>query len=60
MKAKRILFTALATAAVIVLAASCGKKEPAQVGVRTDALDNAAWDASVWISVVDAPSPRGK
>ena len=55
MKAKRILFTALATAAVIVLAASCGKKEPAQVGVRTDALDNAAWDASVWISVVDAP-----
>ena len=55
MKANRILVTALGMAAVILLAASCGKKEPAKVGTRASALDDSAWDVSMWISAADAP-----
>ena len=32
----------------------CGEQEKREI-YRTDALDNQAWDASTWISVVDAP-----
>ena len=37
----------------LVCATACNKSE--YVGVRTDALDCAAWECSKWISVVDAP-----
>ena len=45
----------MAAAALVFLAAACGQKGNGPVGVRTAALDDAAWDSSVWISVVDAP-----
>ena len=37
----------------LICATACNKSE--YVGVRTDALDCAAWECSKWISVVDAP-----
>ena len=37
----------------LICATACSKSE--YVGVRTDALDSAAWECSKWISVVDAP-----
>ncbi len=55
MKIKTILFTTLGMAVVMLLAASCGKKEPAQAGVRIPALDDSAWNQSLWISAADAP-----
>ncbi|MBQ0143885.1 MAG: family 78 glycoside hydrolase catalytic domain [Bacteroidales bacterium] len=45
----------LAAALAIACAASCAPGQTAQVGQRTDALDNAAWNESAWISVADAP-----
>ncbi len=38
---------------------SCGRPVPAEVGTLTEALDNSAWEASEWISVVDAPIAKG-
>ena len=55
MKTKRHLFTGLALAVAAVLFSGCGKGSETNVGKRIDALDDAAWDASKWISVVDAP-----
>ena len=47
-------FRCFAFAAILLLITSCS--QPADnVGVRIDALDDAAWECSKWISVVDAP-----
>ena len=49
----------LAIAIALVFAAGCGRSETKTAGVRTDALDDAAWNESIWISVVDAPVVHG-
>ena len=41
------------------LLAAC-KQQVSSVGVRADALDSAAWEASVWISAADAPVVSGR
>ncbi len=46
---------AILSAAVALALAACGKPAPEVVGVKTDALDAAAWEASQWISAADAP-----
>jgi alpha-L-rhamnosidase len=48
---KRIMMLAAAAAVL----AACGTKVSEPVGKRADALDASAWEASQWISVVDAP-----
>ena len=53
---KRILFAL----ALSVLAVACSTPKKESVGQRTDALDPPCWDASQWISVVDAPIVEGK
>ena len=53
-KTFRVL-TSLAMAMVLVIFTGCGTKDASEVGQRIDALDDSAWDASIWISVVDAP-----
>ena len=50
------LCLAIATA---ILFTACGTKSATEV-MRVDALDASAWDASRWISVVDAPVVTGK
>jgi alpha-L-rhamnosidase len=40
-------------------AMACGSSLPSEVGVRTDALDDAAWNESIWISAADAPVVTG-
>ena len=50
------LCLAIATA---ILFTACGTKSATEV-MRVDALDASAWDASQWISVVDAPVGTGK
>ena len=35
-------------------AVSCGTTQVAEVGTRTEALDDSAWDSSMWISAADA------
>ena len=50
------LCLAIATA---ILFTACGAKSATEV-MRVDALDASAWDASQWISVVDAPVVTGK
>ena len=47
-------------AALLTVAVACGKQAPVPVGVKVEALPDAAWDASEWISVVDAPVMQGK
>ncbi len=49
-----------ATAAVLALAAACTSASVEQIGQRAEALDNAAWEGSSWISVADAPVVTGK
>ena len=44
--------------ASLVIACSCDN--PTVVGVRIDALENAAWDVSQWISAADAEVVTGK
>ena len=39
---------------------ACSNPVPSVVGIRTEALDASAWDASRWISVVDAPVVTGR
>ena len=47
-------------AALAVALTACGTAQPeGPVGTLTDALENEAWDASQWISVVDAPVAAG-
>jgi len=50
------LCLAIATA---ILFTACGTKSATEV-MRVDALDASAWDASQWISVVNAPVVTGK
>lgn len=40
-------------------AMACGSSFPSEVGVRTDALDDAAWNESIWLSAADAPVVTG-
>ena len=57
---KRILILlCTATALVAVSACSSGKAQQS-AGVRTDALDDSAWECSEWISAADAPVVTGK
>ncbi|MBQ8239856.1 MAG: family 78 glycoside hydrolase catalytic domain [Bacteroides sp.] len=49
----------IAIAAMAIIFSACGTK-PASEVMRVDALDASAWDASQWISVVDAPVVTGK
>ena len=49
------LLTLFAAVAIAVFGISCGSQAVTEVGVKTDALDASAWDASQWISAVDAP-----
>ncbi|MBQ0122203.1 MAG: family 78 glycoside hydrolase catalytic domain [Bacteroidales bacterium] len=44
-----------ATLAAVFAAASCGAPASNEAGVRTGALEDSAWDSSVWISAADAP-----
>lgn len=39
---------------------SCCTSSKTQVGALTDPLDEASWNASIWISAVDAPVVQGK
>ena len=45
----------LSAVMTFVALASCSSPEVPAFGVRTDALDEAAWQQSVWISAADAP-----
>jgi alpha-L-rhamnosidase len=55
MKTRLFLLAALAVALT-----ACNTSKPAgPVGTLTDALENEAWEASQWISVVDAPVVAG-
>jgi len=57
---KRILILfCTATALMSVFACSSGKGQQS-VGLRTDALDDSAWERSEWISAADAPVVTGK
>ena len=55
MKKTFSVLTGLAMAMVLVILSGCGAKDASEVGQRIDALDDSAWDASIWLSVVDAP-----
>lgn len=52
MKTKNYFLTMLSS---LMLVACCGETTVSSVGTRTDALDDAAWAESQWISVVNAP-----
>ena len=58
MNTKRCFLAAIA--AVLALAAACTSASVEQIGQRAEALDNAAWEGSSWISVADAPVVTGK
>ena len=53
-------YKSLAMIAIALLFSACGQNPATEVGVRTDALDASAWEASQWISAVDAPVITGK
>ena len=55
MKTNHLLSLAFALAVAITSFTACSNQKHANVGTRVDALENAAWEASKWISVVDAP-----
>lgn len=46
--------------AIATLAIVCSCCNLSVIGVRTDALEDAAWDSSVWISAADADVVTGK
>ena len=60
MKLKTNHFTCALVALFALLTASCSTEGVSPVGIRTDALDDAAWDSSVWISAADAEIVTGK
>ena len=60
MKLKTNHFTCALLALFALLTASCCTEGVSHVGIRTDALDDAAWDSSVWISAADADVVTGK
>lgn len=47
-------FSAVVSSAIIFMMASCAPAAVGDVGKRVDALDDSAWDSSMWISAVDA------
>ena len=53
-KMKRVFPLVLSLVALFA-AVSCSSTKSDSVGVRTDALDDALWAQSEWISVADAP-----
>ena len=55
MKKTLCIFKVLAVAIALVFVYSCGTRTASEVGKLVDALDESAWGASKWISVVDAP-----
>ena len=56
---KRFLFSSIALLAVLATAVSCNKDKN-KTGVRTEPLDNSAWEVSCWISAPDAPIFTGR
>ncbi len=48
-------FKCLITAAMSLAFVACESPTRLEVGQRTDALDDSAWESSSWISVVNAP-----
>lgn len=50
----------LATLLASAVAGCCGAALTAQTGVRTNALEDGAWNRSVWISAADAPVVTGE
>ena len=57
MKSIRVIYVVVMATVVTMMALSCSYHEGA---VRTDALSEQAWDASVWISAQDAQVVTGK
>ena len=55
----RTFLKCLALAALLTSVVAC-KQGACKTGVRTDALDNSAWDVSCWISAADAPIFTGR
>lgn len=55
MKTNLSLSLGIALAMIAICLTACSHRKCANVGTRVDALDDAAWDASKWISAVDAP-----
>ncbi len=55
MKTRRFLFICMALAVVAWFAAACNSTPVTEVGSKVPALDDSAWDSSMWISVVNAP-----
>ena len=49
------IFKSLAIALVVLLAVGCGAKPATEVGTKSDALADSAWESSQWISAVNAP-----
>ena len=45
---------------IAVVIMSCNSSAPTSVGQRTDALDDAAWQTSTWISAANAPVVTGR
>ena len=45
----------LVVALVALFTVGCGSKPATEVGTKTDALADSAWESSQWISAVDAP-----
>lgn len=56
MKSLRNLMFAVAT---VLAGAACSSEKDRPAGVRTDAMDSAAWEVSQWISAADAPVVTG-
>ena len=57
---KRILILLCTATALVAVSACSSVKGQQSVGLRTDALDDSAWDCSRWISAADAPVVTGK
>ncbi len=49
----------ITSAIALTMVVSCMQSPEGGVGVRTEALEDAAWEQSKWISVVDAPVVTG-
>ncbi|MDO4756025.1 MAG: hypothetical protein Q4A54_06755, partial [Parabacteroides sp.] len=54
MKTKQILLTSLATIMLSLCMVCCSPTTTQEVVSRAEALDDSAWEASKWISAVDA------
>ena len=55
MKTNRFLSLGIALAMIAICLTACSNRDFTNVGTRVDALDDAAWSASKWISAADAP-----